>query len=171
MAERGYDITGVDITPEMLEAAKQKASDRGLSVNWVHADARHLELGRKYRMIFTTGNAFQAFLDRESQEGLLRTVHRHLDEDGVFAFETRNPVLSLLSDDKRTVQELSPFLDKDGKRVTVTRQRSYDHKSQLEHYVVTYRRWKNEFDVDETLVNRIAIRYVFPQELEALAVL
>ncbi|MFC4545765.1 class I SAM-dependent methyltransferase [Paenactinomyces guangxiensis] len=48
LAERGYDMTGFDITPEMLEAAKQKALDRGVSVHWIQADMRQLELGRKY---------------------------------------------------------------------------------------------------------------------------
>src|SRR5690625_876616 len=56
IAERGFDITGLDITREMLELAKQKAERLNVSVNWVHADARQFKLSGKYRFIFSTGN-------------------------------------------------------------------------------------------------------------------
>ena len=38
-----------------------------------------------------TGNAFQAFLTRADQEALLARVRAHLHDEGLFAFETRNP--------------------------------------------------------------------------------
>jgi 2-polyprenyl-3-methyl-5-hydroxy-6-metoxy-1,4-benzoquinol methylase len=167
LAERGFDITGIDITPEMLEAAKQKAERQGVFVNWVHADARQFEIGRKFRFIFTTGNSFQHFLDRESVDGLLRTIHRHLDENGVFAFETRNPVLSLLSADSNIEENAGSWVDKDGYYCSSTYRRSYDHKTQLEHYVFNDRRWKDESDISET-VQPFALRYFFPQELESV---
>ena len=34
MAELGYQVTGVDITPEMIEWARQKAAKQGLSIEW-----------------------------------------------------------------------------------------------------------------------------------------
>ncbi|SFJ55420.1 Methyltransferase domain-containing protein [Paenibacillus sp. UNC496MF] len=167
LAERGFEITGVDITPEMLEAAKQKAERLGVYVNWVHSDARQFELGRKFRFIFTTGNSFQHFLDRESVDGLLSTIHRHLDQDGVFAFETRNPILSRLTADSSIENDGGTWVDKDGYSCSSTYRRSYEHKTQLEHYVFTDRRWKDESDVSET-IQPFALRYFFPQELESV---
>jgi len=167
MAEQGYDIMGVDITHEMLEAAKQKALHVGISAEWIHADARHIELKRKYRMIFIAGNSFQAFLDRESQESLLGTVHKHLDDGGVFAFETRNPIMSLLSSRNGTEEDVGSYVGKEGRQVIVTEQCWYEHETQLEHFV-TRRRWKTESGVEESTDTRIAIRYVFPQEIESL---
>ncbi|MCI0184729.1 class I SAM-dependent methyltransferase [Sulfoacidibacillus ferrooxidans] len=167
MAEQGYDITGVDITQEMLEAARQKATQHGVSVKWVHGDARNLELQRTYRMIFTTGNSFQAFSDRHSQERLLLTVHKHLDSNGVFAFETRNPIMSQLSTSNGKEEDAGTYVNKEGRTVFVTERCLYDHRTQLEHYV-TRRRWKTKSSAEEISDTRIAIRYVFPQELEAL---
>ncbi|RAP75162.1 class I SAM-dependent methyltransferase [Paenibacillus montanisoli] len=143
LAERGFDLTGVDLTPEMLEVAKQKAERLSVNINWVHADARHFELGRKFRFIFTTGNSFQHFLDRESVDGLLRTIYMHLDQNGVFAFETRNPVLSLLISETNIEK---------------------DHKTQLEHYVFTDRKWKDESAVNES-IQPFALRYFSPKSL------
>src|SRR6476661_7362247 len=55
------------------------------------ADARALDLGERFQLIYLTGNAFQAFLTRADQEALLERVRAHLHDDGLFAFETRNP--------------------------------------------------------------------------------
>lgn len=167
LAERGFDMTGLDITPEMLEFAKQKAERLSLSINWVHADARKFELSRKYRFIFTTGNSFQHFLDRVSVDELLGSVHRHLDDDGVFAFETRNPTISVLAADEDIEKDAGSWTDHEGYHCSSTYRRSYDHKSQLEHYIFTNRRWKDVSNVVET-VEPFAIRYFFPQELESL---
>ena len=38
-----------------------------------------------------TGNAFRAFLSNADQEALLGRVNAHLHDEGLFAFETRNP--------------------------------------------------------------------------------
>ncbi len=167
LAKLGYEITGVDLTIEMLEVAKKKALDQNLLINWIYADARNLDLGRKFNMIFTTGNSFQHFLDRESQEGLLRTVYRHLDQDGVFAFETRNPALLRLAVDQDVEKDAGTYIDKDGFQVSSTYRRSYDHKNQLEFYTFTDRKSIDESNVEE-IVQPFAIRYFFPQELESL---
>lgn len=38
-ARRGFEVTGVDISSNMLEIARSKATDAGVIVNWVKADA------------------------------------------------------------------------------------------------------------------------------------
>jgi ubiquinone/menaquinone biosynthesis C-methylase UbiE len=167
LAEQGFNITGVDITPEMLARARQKAQERGVSVTWVQGDARSVRLERKFRMIFMSGNSFQAFLDRQSQEDLLRTVHRHLHPDGLFAFETRNPILSSLYSGNGVEEETGAFVDKRGNRVTVSERRWYEHEKQLEHYITCYR-WRDGLGSVVTRETRISIRYVFPQELRTL---
>jgi 2-polyprenyl-6-hydroxyphenyl methylase/3-demethylubiquinone-9 3-methyltransferase len=41
-AERGARVTAVDITPEQLERGRREADGRGLTVEWVEADAQDL---------------------------------------------------------------------------------------------------------------------------------
>ncbi len=48
----------------------------------------------------------------------------------------------------------------------VSRTQVYDHVAQILHWT-TYRRWR-EGDQEQTRVTRIAVRFTFPQELEAL---
>src|SRR5215213_144084 len=89
IARRGFAVTGLDIVPGMLERARSKSA--GLPTRWVGGDARSFDLGERFRLIFVTGNAFQSFLTRADQEALLERVRAHLHDEGLFAFETRNP--------------------------------------------------------------------------------
>jgi len=41
-AQRGADVTASDLTPELLEAGRQRAEAEGLSLQWAEADAENL---------------------------------------------------------------------------------------------------------------------------------
>lgn len=41
-ARRGARVTGLDITPELLEAARRRATEAGVDVEWVEGDAEEL---------------------------------------------------------------------------------------------------------------------------------
>jgi 2-polyprenyl-3-methyl-5-hydroxy-6-metoxy-1,4-benzoquinol methylase len=51
MAAPGYQVTGVDIVPEMIEWARQKAAKQAISIDWVVADARAFHLQRHFPFI------------------------------------------------------------------------------------------------------------------------
>ena len=89
IAKLGFPVTGLDIVPGMIARAQSKSVD--LPTRWVVGDARTFDLGERFRLIFLTGNAFQAFLTRADQQALLQRVRAHLHDEGVLAFETRNP--------------------------------------------------------------------------------
>ena len=75
IARQGFAVTGLDVVPAMLERARFKAEAAGLSVRWVEDDARRFDLdSERFRLIFLTGNAFQAFLTNADQEALLGRV-------------------------------------------------------------------------------------------------
>jgi SAM-dependent methyltransferase len=134
IARLGFAVTGLDIVPGMLERARRKSA--GLPARWVAGDARAFDLGERFRLIFLTGNAFQALLTRADQEALLARVRAHLDDEGLFAFETRNPRWANLTTRAEEYDGLFALLE--------TRER------------------------ERTRTTRIAVRFTFPRELEAL---
>ena len=177
IARQGFAVTGLDLVPSMLERARSKAA--GLPVRWVEGDARDFDLGERYRLVFLTGNAFQAFLTNADQEALLGRVRAHLHNEGLFAFETRNPRWRTREDreedrdglfvdlETRVEEEARPsFTDAEGREVRESRTRAYDHVAQVLHWT-SYRRW-HEGSEERTEITRIALRYTFPQELAAL---
>ncbi|MFL5606290.1 MAG: class I SAM-dependent methyltransferase [Gemmatimonadaceae bacterium] len=173
IARDGIPVTGLDIVPGMIERARGKAV--GLPARWLVGDARTCVLAEHFRLIFLTGNAFQAFVTNADQEALLQRVQTHLHDEGVFAFETRNPLLPggepsvglFVTLESHAQEEAgASFINADGHEVRVSRTRRYDHVAQIMH-MTSYKRW-NDGRRDHVTVARTALRYVFPQELAAL---
>ena len=173
IAKLGLPVTGLDIVPGMLAQARSKSA--GLSVRWVEGDARTFDLGERFRLIFLTGNAFQAFVTNAEQAALLQRVHAHLDDEGFFAFETRNPLLPHLKTregffvtlETRDEEMRRPsYVNADGCEVRVTTTQVYDHVAQVLH-VTSTKRW-HDGERGHTQTTRTALRYTFPQELAAL---
>jgi SAM-dependent methyltransferase len=158
LAKAGITMTGVDISPEMLAYARLKAE--GLPVTFMEGDARTFESDKRFSMIYLTGNAFQAFLRDQDQIDLLTTVHKHLQPHGIFAFETRNPEGTDLSDEEET--EWGSFIDKDGNTVKVSGTQCYDASQQIMHWV-TMRNWG-----DKRTTSRIACRFTDQSTLHSL---
>ena len=183
IARLGFAVTGLDIVPAMLERACRKAAE--LPIRWVEGDARAFDLGERFRLIFLTGNAFQAFLTRADQEALLERVRAHLHDEGLFAFETRNPLwgtprtradleaiierarlrgdwFTLLEDREDETTET----DSVGRELRLAFTQTYDHVAQILHLTAA-KRWR-EGSEERARVTRLALRYTFPQELAAL---
>lgn len=158
LAKQGIEITGVDIEPEMLKYGRMKAE--GLPVTFIEGDARTFESKKCFSMIYLTGNAFQAFLNDEDQISLLKTVYKHLKPNGVFAFETRNPLGTDLSDEEET--KWGQFIDKDGVLVQVSGTQSYDTANHIMHWV-TFRDWGTK-----KITTRIACRFTDNDTLRSL---
>jgi SAM-dependent methyltransferase len=170
LAELGLAVTGVDLAPEMLAHARQKAAH--LPIRWLQADCRTLDLGERFRLVTLTGNAFQEFRTRADLEGLLGSVTRHLAPDGLFAFETRFPRLSELLTPEALAGEWSPetvwrqFENEQGQTVSVSTRQRVDLLRQTVEYVIL-RRWQ-EGGQEQIVTERALLRFIFPQEMEAL---
>ena len=48
LARRGYKVTGIDLSAEMLKEAREKAKAVGVKVNWIRADATDFKLPGKF---------------------------------------------------------------------------------------------------------------------------
>lgn len=159
IAQLGIPVTGVDLSAPMLAHAKTKA--KNLAIEFINADARNFRSPKRFSLIYLTGNAFQAFLTRSDQEALLTTVRHHLEPEGVFAFETRNPSGTDLSL-QETEQAWHSYTNGEGEVVQVTGTQQYEAINQI-MYWTTMRRWR-----DKMSVTRIACRFTYPVELGTL---
>ena len=165
LAAQGYQVTGVDIVPEMIGLARQKATARSASIEWVVADARSFRLYKQFPAIFMLMNAFQFLLTREDHEALFARVREHLQPEGRFLFETRNPSPRNLQQVRHP--ESQKFTTPDGGQLVITEQQHYDPMTQIQHYNNHYQ-WVYPDGQRREKTNRVALRYVFPQEMEAL---
>jgi SAM-dependent methyltransferase len=167
MALRGYQVTGVDVVPEMVEWARKKAARQGASIEWVVADGRAFHLQQQFRFIYMLAHAFQFFHTRADLEALLARVREHLTPDGCFLFDTRNPSRQNLYETHHP--EPQKYATPDGGQLVVTDEQHYDPMTQIQHYT-SYYRWLHPDgqQVEREKTIRVGLRYVFPQEMEAL---
>ena len=165
VASRGLEVTGVDICQPMLRHAMEKSKDVGLKINWKESDAKRLSLGRKFKFIYATGNAFQAFLSREDQNRFLNSVKSHLADNGMFGFETRNPYGHNLTT-SRNEETWGEYKNIDNYLVRVSGIQEYDDDRQIMHWT-SFRRWR-EGEKPMERVSRIACRFTWPDELSEL---
>ena len=169
VARAGLHVTGIDLSEPMLRHAQHKAATEGLQgmTRWMHGNAMRTQVegDSRFRFVFITGNAFQAFLTTADQEALLANVKRHLHPDGVFAFETRNPTGNDLSDIEQE-EPWDSFTNTAGQRVTLTGTQHFDASRQLMHWT-TFRRW-HDVTAQQCTTTRIACKFTLPAELDAL---
>jgi SAM-dependent methyltransferase len=165
LAQQGYPVTGLDIIPEMIDWAVNKAVVQAVSVEWVLADARAFHLGKQFPFIYMLGNAFQHFLTRADHEALLGCVREHLHPEGCFLFGTRNPSIKNLFE--RRFAEPQEYTREDGTRLIATETQQYDPITQIQHYTF-HNQWIDPEGQQKEETFRTALRYVFPQEMDAL---
>lgn len=162
----GYSVTGVDVVPEMIERGRRKAAEQALSVEWTVADARAFQRQQRFHVSYMVGNAFQMFHTREDQEAMLARVREHLYPGGCFLFDTRLPT------PRNLYETLFPspqtLTTPDGGRLVVTHEQPrFDLLTQIQH-LTSHHQWLLPDGSRVEKTNRIALRYTYPQEMEAL---
>ncbi|MFM0049995.1 class I SAM-dependent methyltransferase [Caballeronia grimmiae] len=89
LAERGYRVTGIDPSREMLRIARGRP--HGDRVTWIEGDAAALPFVGAADLLVMTGHVAQIFLDDAALLATLIAARRALRPGGRIAFDSRNP--------------------------------------------------------------------------------
>ncbi len=89
LAERGYDMTGVDRSSEMLLLARARAQGAGLGdkILYLEQDACELELYGTVGACICTLDGINHIILHSEMIKVLSLVHNYLDPDGLFIFD------------------------------------------------------------------------------------
>jgi len=164
LAQSGVEIVGLDIVPGIIDLARRKSGE--LPIEWVVADVRTFHLGQKFRLIFESGSVFHHMLTLQDQEAYLARVREHLEDDGQWVLSLFFPKLHhLVSTDEE--EEWFTTQHPDGYEIKVSGIDKYDAIRQIKTETA-YRRWTEPNGKVMTHVAPLSLRYVYPQEMEAL---
>jgi len=89
MARRGYSVTGIDISENMLNAAKKKAFDQKLQINFVKRDMRELDCNDQFDAAYMLFTAI-ILTRNEDLIKLFDGLGSCLGEGGLFIIEVGN---------------------------------------------------------------------------------
>jgi SAM-dependent methyltransferase len=164
LAQRGIDITGLDLSAPSLDYARQQAAD--LPIRWIEADVRDFHLGMGYALIFARGCIFNFMLRRMDQEAMLACVREHMGHGARFLFDVCYVHPDELVDD-REEEEWATVTDPQGRRLYVAGKSRFEHQRQLWIQTCTHRLENAEGELVAPPWE-LTLRYLMPQEVEAL---
>lgn len=162
LAEAGVDITGLDLSVNMLGRAREKARGAGVDIPFIQDDMRTFQLQERFDMIFIPFNSLQGIFAWEDVVAAMDRVHQHLAPDGLFLFDVFNPSFRYMEDRGGDPVDLFQFQLDDGRDVVIRETCAYVAADQVNR-VTWY------FDVaGEQFTAGLDVRCFFPQELDAL---
>ena len=162
IAKDGYDISGVDYTPSMLEQAKAKAIEGGLEVEFIEADIRTLDLPKKYDLIFIPFNSIHHLYDNEDLFKALNVVKNHLKDGGSFLLDCFNPNIQFIVEGEKEQKEIAAYTTSDGREVLIKQIMRYESKAQINRI-----EWHYFINGEFNSIQNLDMRMFYPQELDS----
>ena len=87
LASKGYDMTGVDFSEEMLDIAMQKRTKSGHDILYLMQDMREFELYGTVRAIVSVCDSMNYLTEDGDLEQVFRLANNYLDPGGLFIFD------------------------------------------------------------------------------------
>ncbi len=160
LAEAGVAVTGLDVSPLMLAAARRKAAARGVEAEFVEGDMRYFDLGRRFALIFVPFNSLQVLYTDEDVSCALERIRAHLLPDSRFVFDVFNPDPRVLVERSEGWTETFRFMLDDGRECVVSERCDYDDAAQVNRVT-----WRYEAG-DEERRAQLDIRCFYPREMD-----
>ncbi|MCF6776888.1 class I SAM-dependent methyltransferase [Thiotrichales bacterium 19X7-9] len=88
LAEKGFDVIGIDINEKMLTIALEKDNQKKLALHFEHGDMRVSQLGQ-FDSVLTIFNSI-GHLTKTDFELALKNIYTNLNPDGLYIFDIFN---------------------------------------------------------------------------------
>ena len=173
VAQAGFTITGMDLSPKMLAKAEEKiaklpGSVRG-GVNFVQGNMTNFDLGKVFRLVIIPFRPFQHLLDVPQQLDCLRRVRKHLETGG-------HLILDFFQTDARRMHDPAFLQERpaaeyemaDGRKVRLSERVTAFHRAEQLNDVEMIYRVTHRDGREERLVMAFPFRYFFRYEVEHL---
>lgn len=170
MAEAGLDVTGIDLSPEMLERAKAKAEERGVAdrLRLMQGDMRNFDLGETFSIIMIPFRSFLHLLHIREQMKALSCIRKHLAPGGKFVMNVFVPKINHFCEENEKMSLRGTYRLESGEEVAMWDYTRYDHFQQLSEVTRIYERTNQAGVVTERVKGRFTLRYIYPAELHHL---
>ncbi len=163
LGERGYEVTGIDASSEMLGIGIKKAERKKIDVELLRGDIRKIKLERRFDVVISMFAVMGYQVANEDIISAFKTASKHLKKNGLFIFDVwfGPAVLSqkpsqrfkvMEKDDERIIRLASPALD------------ILNHTVSVEYKIIKFSNDKVKDEVDEVHT----MRFLFPQEIRLI---
>jgi Methyltransferase domain. len=94
LAAEGFNITGLDLSQEMLDVFRGKPADKpelDNKITLIRGNMADFTFDRKFSMIIAPFRAFQCLTDNNDITNSLACIRNHLTDNGIFIVNVFNP--------------------------------------------------------------------------------
>ena len=155
LAQKGYQITALDNSSQMLQLLKSKAFEMK-NITAVKASMTNFNLSTKYNFALISYSSFQQLLSREDQIRCLKTIRKHLTEKGVLGLDIGTQVCA--GKDETDYRHLyTAEFPQNNSTVSMFTSYKTDHKNKIRY-------WKDKYlevfkdGSSKTYYNQIALK-------------
>jgi SAM-dependent methyltransferase len=173
LAEAGFEVTGLDLSPLMLDVAQEKSAALDLAIRgrlrFVQGDMAAFELESDFDAVIIPFRSFQFLLTSDAQRACLTRIRNHLRPGGVFAAQLFDPILDMCIPGYEAGGSDSKVDPASGRTIYVERVRHpNDTVRQVLHETWSF----TEIDADGTLIREAAeelvLRWTYRYEMRYL---
>ena len=162
MAQRGYSVTGIDASQDMINIAEEKTDKAGLSVNYQCTDVRDYKPTEKYDAAYCLGYTFLYMLTHSSVIEFFKSIHNVLVPGGVFLVDFINGWSLIKGSDRDRY-----FYQHDEVKISQFEQLTVNKRERLIHIEYCYLVDRNDGRV-KTIFAEEDLRIFFNDEVQTL---
>jgi SAM-dependent methyltransferase len=163
LSKRGYFLTGVDCSEEMLAITHDKISRSEISANLVQGDIRNIDLNKTFDLVISMFAVMNYQVSNDDLIAAFRTARRHLKPGGLFVFDGwfGPAILAIRPEDRIKV------IKKDGERLFRLAHSEIDAVEHIVRVNYTIFRLRGQQVIDEVEEWHL-MRYFFIPEIDLL---
>ena len=157
LLERGYEVTAVDISEDMLEIARRKCN-----CTLIKGDIRDIALNEKFDTCVAMF-AVMGYITKNSDIiKALNNIRRHLKPNGIFVFDVWNGLAVMRNLPEQRIKEMENDKIKIV-RVAIPNLRAFEHICEVNYKLLILNKEDNTCnEINEKHV----VRFYFPQEIK-----
>ena len=157
LLNRGYEITGIDLSEAMLKVAKKKCNCR-----LINGDVRNFSINEKFDVCIAMFAVLGYVIENEDIVHVLKNVRNHLRENGLLIFDVWNGLAVL-----RNLPELRVKIAEDNEtkviRIANPAMRSANHVCEVNYDFVVLNKIEG---TSKEFYEKHTVRFYFPQEIK-----
>ncbi|MBI9043410.1 MAG: class I SAM-dependent methyltransferase [Anaerolineaceae bacterium] len=132
LAQDHWTVTGIDLSPEMINIAKEKNADHDIKLQFMEMNMSTLEFSNEFDVVTCWYDSLNYLLSRQELEQTFQSVFRSLKSKGIFIFDM-NTIFSLAVD----WQKLGEYVQQNSTEVFEVHQPTYDPRFQTARIQIT----------------------------------